>query len=237
MNTPASTNRYKNHRFPTEIISHGVWLYYRFCLSYRDVEELLFVRGVTVTYEAIRKWCRKFGQEYANQLRRRRPCPGDKWHLDEVFLTINTERHYLWRAVDQDETVLDILVQRRRDKKAAKKFFRKLLKGCQYVPRVIVTDKLKSYGAAKREVLPGVEHRQHRYLNNRAENSHQPTRQREQRMQGFKSPGHAQRFLAAYGPIAQHFRPRRHRLSAPTYRQVMIQRFQICQEIAGTVAA
>ena len=144
MNTPASTNRYKNHRFPTEIISHGVWLYYRFCLSYRDVEELLFVRGVTVTYEAIRKWCRKFGQEYANQLRRRRPCPGDKWHLDEVFLTINTERHYLWRAVDQDETVLDILVQRQRDKQAAKKFFRKLLKGCQYVPRVIVTDKLKS---------------------------------------------------------------------------------------------
>ena len=144
MNTPASTNRYKNHRFPTEIIRHGVWLYYRFCLSYRDVEELLFVRGVTVTYEAIRKWCRKFGQEYANQLRRRRPCPGDKWHLDEVFLTINTERHYLWRAVDQDETGLDILVQRRRDKKAAKKFFRKLLKGCQYVPRVIVTDKLKS---------------------------------------------------------------------------------------------
>jgi putative transposase len=142
------------------------------------VEELLFVRGVTVSYEAIRKWCRKFGQQYANQLRHRRPQPGDQWHLDEPFLTINGERHYLWRAVDQDGHVLDILVQRRRNKKAAKKFFRKLLKGCQYVPRVIVTDQLKSYGAAKRDILPSAEHRQHRYLNNRAENRHQPTRQR-----------------------------------------------------------
>jgi putative transposase len=233
MNTP-STNRYKNHRFPVEIISHAVWLYFRFCLSYRDVEELLFARGVIVTYEAIRKWCVKFGQVYANQLRRRRPRPGDKWHLDEVFLTINGARQYLWRAVDQDGNVLDILVQPRRDKKAAKKFFRKLLKGYQYVPRVIVTDQLKSYGAIKREVLPSVEHRQHRYLNNRAENSHQPTRQRERRMQGFKSPGHAQRFLSAYGPIAQHFRPRRHLLHAPEYRQEMAQRFQIWQQITGT---
>jgi putative transposase len=124
---------------------------------------------VIVTYEAIRKWCCKFGQQYANQLRRRRPRPGDKWHLDEVFLSIKGERHYLWRAVDQDGNVLDILVQRRRDKRAAKKFFRKLLKGLTYIPRVIITDKLKSYGAAKREMLPGVEHRQHRYLNNRAE--------------------------------------------------------------------
>ena len=150
------TTKYKNHRFPVEIISHAVWLYFRFCLSFRDVEELLLERGVTVTYEAIRKWCRKFGQQYANQLRRRRPRPGDKWHLDEVFLTIKGERHYLWRAVDQDGNVLDILVQRRRDKRAAKKFFRKLLKGLTYVPRVIVTDKLKSYGAAKREILPGI---------------------------------------------------------------------------------
>jgi putative transposase len=130
--------------------------------------------------------------------------------MDEVFLTINGKRHYLWRAVDQDDHVLDILVQSRRHKKAAKKFFRKLLKGLRYVPRVVITDQLKSYGAAKREMLPGVEHRQSRYLNNRCENSHRPTRQRERRMQGFKSPGHAQRFLSAYGPIAQHFRPRRH---------------------------
>jgi putative transposase len=234
MSISAPTTPYKHHRFPAEIISHGVWLYYRFCLSYRDVEELLLVRGVIVSYEAIRQWCRKFGQHYANQLRRRRPKPGDKWHLDEVFLTINGERHYLWRAVDQAGNVLDILVQSQRDKAAAKKFFRKLLKGLTYVPRVIITDKLKSYGAAKRDILPGVEHRQHRYLNNRAENSHQPTRQRERRMQGFKSPGHAQRFLSAYGPIAQHFRPRRHLLSAPAYRQEMAQRFQMWGEITST---
>ena len=175
MNISAPPNLYTHHRFPAEIISHGVWLYYRFCLSYRDVDELLCARGVIVTYEAIRKWCLKFGQAYAHQLRRRRPRPGDKWHLDEVFLTLNGKRHYLWRAVDQDGNVLDILVQCRRDKNAAKKFFRKLLKGLRYVPRVIITDNLKSYGAAKREILPGVEHRQHRYLNNRAENSHQST--------------------------------------------------------------
>jgi putative transposase len=234
MNTSAPTTPYTHHRVPAEIISHGVWLYFRFCLSYRDVEELLFARGVLVTYEAMRKWCRKFGQAYANQLRHRRPRPGDKWHLDEVFLTINSARHYLWRAVDQDGNVLDILVQRRRDKNAAKKFFRKLLKGLTYVPRVIITDKLKSYGAAKQDILAGVEHRQHRYLNNRAENSHQPTRPRERRMQGCKSPGHAQRFLAAYGPIAQHFRPRRHRFSASAYRQEMQQRFQMWGELTGT---
>lgn len=231
MSTLPSPNHYKNHRFPAEIISHAVWLYFRFCLSFRDVEELLFERGVIVTYETIRKWCRKFGQEYANQLHRRRPRPGDKWHMDEVFVTIKGEHHYLWRAVDQEGTVLDILVQPRRDKRAAKKFFRELLKGLTYVPRVIVTDKLQGYGAAKREILPGVAHRQHRYLNNRAENSHQPTRQREQRMQGFKSPGQAQRFLAAYGLIAQHFRPRRHRLAATEYRQEMKKRFQLWREI------
>jgi putative transposase len=237
MPTSGPTHSYKHHRFPAEIISHGVWLYFRFCLSYRDVEELLFARGVLVTYEAIRQWCRKFGQPYVNQLRRRRPEPGDKWHLDEVFLTSRGTRHYLWRAVDQDGNILDILVQRRRDKHAAKKFFRKLLKGLAYVPRVIITDKLKSYGAATREILPDVEHRQHRYLNNRAENSHQPTRQRERRMQGFKSPGHAQRYLSAYGPLAQHFRPRRHRLSAQAYRQELVQRFQSWQEIIGLAAA
>lgn len=130
--------------------------------------------------------------------------------------------------------MLDILVQRRRNKHAAKKFFRKLLKGCQYVPRVVITDKLKSYGAAKREIRPGVEHRQHRYLKNRAENSHQPPRQRERRMQGLKSPGHAQRFLAAYGLMAQHFRPRRHRFSAPEYCQAMHTRYQVWEEITGT---
>ena len=157
--------------------------------------------------------------------------------IDEVFLTIHGERHDLWRAVDQDDNVLDILVQSRRNKHAAKKFFRKLLKGLRYVPRVIITDKLKSYGAAQREILPGVEHRQSRYLNNRCENSHRPTRQREHRMQGFKSAGHAQRFLSAYGPIAQHFRPRRHRLSASAYREEMRNRFKSWAEITGSKRA
>ena len=146
MTPSAAPDLYKYHRFPGEIISHAVWVYFRFPLSHRDVEEILFVRGIIVSYEAIRKWCRKFGQQYANQLRRKRPWPGDKWHLDEVFITINKERHYLWRAVDQEGNVLDILVQSRRNKQAAKQFFRKLLKGCQYVPRVIVTDKL-GFGA------------------------------------------------------------------------------------------
>jgi putative transposase len=205
MTPPAAPEHCKNHRFPAEIISHAMWLYYRFCLSYRDVEELLFARGVVVTYEAIRKWCGKFGQEYANQLRRRGPRPGDKWHIDEVFLTINGAQHYLWRAVDQEGHVLDILVQSRRNTQAAKKFFCKLRKGLTYVPRVIITDKLKSSGAAKQELLPSVEHRQHRYLHNRTENSHQPTRQREQRMQGFKSSGHAQRFLPRMLPSPNTF--------------------------------
>jgi putative transposase len=237
MNARATTNPYKRYRFPSEIIAHSVWLYFRFCLSYRDVEELLFARGIIVTYETIRQWCRKFGQAYANQLRRRRPQPGDTWHLDEVFLTIRGTRHYLWRAVDQDGNILDILVQRRRDTHAAKHFFRKLLKGCRYVPRVIITDKLKSYGAAKRELLSSVEHRRHRYLNNRAENSHQPTRQRERRMRRFKSAGHAQRFLATYGPITSHFRPQRHRLLICNYRREMAQRFQIWREVTATSIA
>ena len=222
---------YKRHRFPAEIISHVVWLYFRFSLSYRDVEELMFERGVMLTYETVRAWCEKFGQDYANKLKRRRPQPGDKWHLDKVFLTINGQRSYLWRAVDQEGHVLDILVQSKRNKKAAKKFFKKLLKGLQYAPRVIITDKLRSYGAAKAEVLPNVEHRQHKGLNNRAENSHQPTRERERRMQRFKSPGHAQKFLSAYSFIAFHFRPRRHLLSAPNYRQEMRQRFVGWREV------
>jgi len=192
---------------------------------------------VVVSHEAIRGWCQKFGQDYANRLRHRRPQPGNKWLLDEVFLTINGERYYLWRAVDQDDNVLNILVQSRRNKKAAKKFFKKLLKGLQYVPRVIITDKLKSYAAAKREILPGVEHRQSRYLNNRCENSHRPTRQRERRMQRFKSPGHAQRFLSAYGPIFQHFRPRQHLMSASEYRDEMRNRFESWAEITGTERA
>jgi len=236
MNEHASAPSYKRHRFPPAIIAHAVWLYFRFALSYRDVEELLAERGVIATDETIRQWSRKFGQAYANTLRRRRPRPGDKWHLDEVFVQINGVTHYRWRAVDQEGNVLDILVQSRRNKAAAKKFFRRLLKGLQYVPRVLIIDKLASYGAAKREALPSVEHRQHRRLNNRAENAHQPTRERERRMRRFKSPGHAQRFLAAYGPIASHFRPRRHRLTAAAYRETRAERFATWRAVTGTPA-
>ena len=157
--------RYKGYRYPIEVIGHAVWLYHRFALSLRDVEDLMLARGVVVTYETIRSWCAKFGPDYAAQLRRRRPRPGDKWHLDEVFIRINGKIHYLWRAVDQHGNVLDILVQPRRDAKAAKRFFRNLLtKQCR-VPRVLVTDKLRSYQAAHRAVMPSVEHRQSRYLN------------------------------------------------------------------------
>lgn len=188
MNDQDAVARYKRHRFPPEIIAHAIWLYFRFALSYRDVEEPLAERGVILTYETVRQWCRKFGQTYANDLRRRRPRPGDKWHLDEVCIAINGAQHYLWRAVDQDGHVLDILVQARRDKAAAVKFLRKLFKGLAYVPRVVITDKLASYDAAKRAVLPCIEHRRHKGLNNRAENSHQPSREREQRMRRFKTP-------------------------------------------------
>jgi putative transposase len=233
----ATINHYKYHRFPAEIISHGVWLYFRFCLSYGDVEELLCARGVIVTYEAMSQWFLKFGHSYANQLRRRRLRPGDTWHLDEGFLSIRGGRHDLWRAVDQDGHVLDMLVQRRRDQKAAKKFFRQLRKGLAYVPRVIMTDRLKSDGAAKREILPSVEHRQHRYLNNRAEKPHQPTCQRERRMRGVNSPGHAQWFLSADGPIAQHVRPGRNRVSASADRQEMPQRFHTWQALTTLPAA
>ncbi len=236
MNDDVAPPSYAGYRFPAEIIAHAVWLYFRFALSYRDVEELLAERGIIVTYETIRRWCQRFGQRYANALRRRRPQPGDKWHLDEVFITIGGVTHYLWRAVDQDGEVLDILVQRRRNQQAAAKFFRRLLKDLAYVPRVLITDKLASYGAAKREVLPSVDHRQHTRLNNRAENSHQPTRERERRMRRFKSPGHAQRFLAAYGPIAGHFRPRRHLLTAADYRQTRDQRFATWRAVAGLSA-
>jgi len=206
------------HRFPADIIAHAVWLYHAFALSFRDVELLLAARGIVVSHETVRRWCLKFAQRFASGLRRRRRRPGDRWHLDEVFIRIRGELHYLWRAVDQDGAVLDVLVQSRRNARAAKRFFRKLLKGLRCAPRVLVTDKLRSYGAARREILPGVEHRQSRYLNNRAENSHRPTRRRERQMQRFKSPRQAQRFLSAHGPIHQHCRPPRHRMRAAEYR-------------------
>ncbi|MFI6063542.1 IS6 family transposase [Streptomyces sp. NPDC051286] len=224
---------YKGHRYPIEVISHCVWLYFRFPLSFREVEELMLQRGVIVSYETIRRWCMKFGQAYANGLRRRRLRPGDKWHLDEVFVKINGELKYLWRAVDAGGTVLDVLVQNRRDKAAARRFFRRLLKKTRAVPRVIITDKLRSYGTAHREVMPSVEHRSHKGLNNRAENSHQPTRQRERAMKGFRSVGAAQRFLAALSGISPHFRPHRHLMTASNYRTEMTVRFAIWDQITG----
>ncbi|MFJ8855491.1 IS6 family transposase [Streptomyces sp. NPDC102437] len=224
---------YKGHRYPVEVIAHCVWLYRRFPLSFREVEELMLERDVAVSHETVRRWCAKFGQAYANGRRRRRPRPGDKWHLDEVFVKINGETKYLWRAVDADGNVLDILVQSRRDKAAARRFFRKLLKRTCSVPRVIVTDKLRSYGAAHREVMPSVEHRSHKGLNNRAENSHQPTRQRERAMKGFRSAGGAQQFLSAFSGISPHFRPHRHLMTAPEYRTEMTIRFAIWDQVTG----
>jgi len=185
----SSSERYRRHRFPIEVVEHCVWLYFRFSLSFRNIEEMMAVRGVRVTYETVREWCRKFGALYAAQLRKSRPCIGSKWHLDEVFLKMNGVQHYLWRAVDQNGVTIDILVQPKRDRWAALRFFRKLLGGAGAAPRVIIKDKLRSYAAAKRWILPEVEHRQSRYLNNRCENSHQPTRTREMQMKRFQSPG------------------------------------------------
>jgi len=232
-----ATPSYKAHRYPVEIINHCVWLYFRFPLSFREVEELMLVRGVAVSYETIRRWCAKFGQAYANQLRRRRPRPGDTWHLDEVFVGINGRLRYLWRAVDQHGNVLDVLVQSRRNAVAAKRFFRKLLKGLRYVPRVLVTDKLGSYHVAYRALMSSVEHRRSRSLNNRAENSHQPTRQRERAIKRFKSSRHAQRFLSAFSGISAHFRPRRHLLSATEWRTEMADRFAVWRQVTAPDAA
>ena len=192
---------------------------------------MMLYRGISVTYESIRKWCLKFAQSYANQIRRKRPKAADKWHLDEVVIKIKGKQFYLWRAVDKNGQVLDILMQSRRNTAAASKSFRKLLKSERFAPRVIITDKLKSYGAAKRKILTGVEHRQHKGINNRAENSHRPTRVRERRMGRFKSPGHAQRFLSAMEPIRGHFFPHQHQLTASEYRQTMSQQFESWQDV------
>ncbi|MER5618451.1 IS6 family transposase [Streptomyces sp. NPDC002215] len=228
--TPPS---YKGHRYPVEVISHCVWLYFRFPLSFREVEELMLQRGVIVSYETVRRWSAEFGQAYADGLRRRRSRPGGKWHLDEVFVKVNGEQKYLWRAVGQDGNVLDILLQSRRDRAAARRFFRRLMKKTRTVPGVVVTDKLRSYGAAHREVMPSVEHRSHKGLNNRAENSHQPTRRRERAMKGFRSVGGAQRFLSAFSGISPHFRPHRHLMTASDHRAEMTVRFVIWDQITG----
>ncbi|MHA7066222.1 IS6 family transposase [Azospirillum argentinense] len=229
--------RYAGYRFPAEVIATAVWLYFRFPLSLRMVEEMLTARGIVVSHETVRQWGLTFGREIADRLRRRAPRRGDKWHLDEVVLTIAGKKHYLWRAVDRDGFVLDVLVQSRRDAKAAKRLLRKLLKKQGWVPRVMVTDKLKSYAAAKRDVMPGVEHRQHKGLNNRAENSHQPTRRRERQMKRFKSARQVQRFLSIHDPIANLFHLRRDHRPASNYRAARAQAFIAWAEVAGAPLA
>src|SRR5262249_36943186 len=175
----SARSRYHGHRFPPEIIGYAVWVYHRFCMSFRDVEDLLAERGITVSYETVRHWCWKFGSDYAKRLKKRQGQLGDSWYLDELFVRINGQQQYLWRAVDQDGDVIDILLQPRRDQHAAARFFQRLMRNQGKEPFGIVTDKLKSYGAALRTVLPRVMHDTRRYANNRAEVSHQQTRQRE----------------------------------------------------------
>ena len=228
MKTPKPS--YRRHRFPSEIISRAVWLYHRFCLSFREVEELLAERGVIVTYETIRQWCLKFGLDYARHLKKRQGRLGDKWHIDEVFVTIQGQRHYLYRAVDQDGDVIDILVQSRRNQRAAARFFRHLLKGQGGEPRWLITDKLRSYAAAHRTIMPTVNHLNHSYANNRVEVSHQPTRQQERAMRGFRSSEQAQRFLTLHGLTQNLFRLGRHLMRAVHYRLLRAQAFQVWQE-------
>jgi putative transposase len=230
-------SRYAGHRFPPEVISHAIWLYFRFPLSLRMVEEMLAARGILVSHETARQWALKLGQAFANRIRRRLPRAGDKWHLDEVAITIAGKKHWLWRAVDQDGVVLDVLVQSRRDKQAAKRLLRKLLKKQGEPPRVMITDQLASYPAAKRELMPGVEHRWHRGLNNQAENSHQPTRRRERQMKRFKSAGPAQRFLSAHDQINNLFPLCREHVPATDYRAARRQAFAVWAEVSGVAAA
>lgn len=221
----------KGFRFPRSIISYAVWAYHRFKMSTADIEDLLAERGIIVSREAIRLWVNRFGKHFANCIRRDRPTAHDKWHLDEVVIPINGVKYWLWRAIDADGNVLDILVQPRRNARAAKRFFNRLI--TQYgTQRVIITDKLRSYGAAAKYVLPDVDHRAHKGLNNLIEGSHRPTRKREKIMGRFKSPRQAQRFLFAHDQINAIFCPRRYRLSATSYRHSRIDAFSLWAEYA-----
>jgi putative transposase len=233
---------YRGFHFPAEVISHAVWLYVRFALSYRDVEELLAERGIPLSYESVRRWVNRFGAHFAAEMRRRERRGGWTWHLDEVFVRIGGEQKYLWRAVDEHGQVLDILLQEQRDTDAAERFFRTLLGHAGAPPERIVTDRLGSYGAALQRLpeLDGVEHlRVHSAArrNNRAEQSHLPTRLREYRMQGFRSMDSAQQFLSLYSRVCNLFRPRRHLLAAAQYRTTMHTRFRTWSEITGVVCA
>ena len=213
-----SNRLYKRHRFPSEIIQYAVWIYFKYNLSYRNIEDLLAKHGIQVSYEAIRLWCNKFGPKYAAKLRRKHQGFGDTFFLDEVFIKINGVQYYLWRAVNQDGGVVDIYLQKRRDGNAAKRFFKRLLKKNKGEPRKIVTDKLRSYGVAHRELIPDSIHDTNQYANNRSELSHQPTRVRERGMRKFKSVEQAQRFLNTHAALYNLFNLGRHLVSAKNYR-------------------
>jgi len=222
---------YARHRFPADIIRQAVWLYFRFTLSFRDAEDLMAERGIEVSYETIRCWTRKFGQLFAHNLRKSRSAPTGRWHLDEMVVRIGGQRMYLWRAVDDEGEVLDMLVQKRRNKRAALRFLRKLLKRQGIHPETIVTDGLASYGAAMCEIGCSVRHRPGRLReNNRAENSHLPIRRRERKQQRFKSEGSAQRFLATHAAVYNTFNVQRHLIRRPTLRYLR-------SEAMGTWAA
>jgi putative transposase len=231
--TEAPHTHFRRHRLPAEIIAHAVWLYYRFPLSLRDVEDLLAERGISVTFQTVAERAAKFGLKFAHQLRRRaRGHFADKWQLDEMVVTIKGERYWLWRAVDANGYVLDALLRSRRNKAAALRLMRKLLKGQSTTPRVLVTDKLRSYSAAKAELMPGVEHRSHKGLNNRAENSHLPLRRRERRMMRFESARQCQRFVSVHGHVANLFQIHRKHLSAADHRQLRATAMTTWREIA-----
>ena len=210
---------YARHQFPPAVIEHAVWLYLRFTLSFRDVEDLLAERGIDVSYESIRRWVAKFGPLFARELRRRRPRPSSQWHLDEMAVQIGGKRLWLWRAVDHEGEVLDILIQPKRDRHAALRLMRKLLSKHGFAPSVLVTDRLASYGCARRALGLQARHIQGLRANNRAENSHQPVRRRERKMQRFKSPGSAQRFLCCHDAVHNTFYVQRHLISRSTFRQ------------------
>jgi len=223
---------YDRYRFPIEIIRHCVWRYHRFSLSFRDISEMMAYRGITVTYETVRQWGLDFATQFANEIKRRKPRLGSTWHMDEVILKIKGEHVFLWRAVDENGEELDNIVTKHRDKKSAKRFFKKLLVGLKYKPKRIVTDKLKSYAAAKREVMPDVPHIQDKYANNRAENSHRHVRKRERHLQCFKSARHASRFLSAYCQIRCFFSRRRHLHKAGGYREILSKQFSTWNDIS-----
>lgn len=230
---------YHGHRLPAVVISQAVRWYFRFQLSLRDIEELLFERGVVVSYETIRRWCDKFGASFAHRAKGVRRNPGSTWHLDEMFVTLRGEPYLLWRAVDQHGAELNVLVQKRRDKLAAKRFFNRVLAACPEVPRKIVTDQLRSYPAARAEIseLANVRHvfvKAKARVNNRAENSHQPTRERERRMRGFRRPERTQSFLSSFGPIRQHFTLKRHLLRASLYCKQLAARFEAWRLFTGS---